>query len=131
MVTTVLITGITGFVGSHMADWILTNQPHVELHATRRYHLSKMDNVRHIEDKIVWHDCNVTDPHIDTETDSSHPTRLDISLCVGEFHLSFLGSSTSLYDRELHWDVEYFRGNPKFWQDLDQDAHSWIGRRVR
>ena len=62
MATTVLITGVTGFVGSHMADWILINQPHVEVHATRRYHLSKMDNVRHIESKITWHDCNVTDP---------------------------------------------------------------------
>ena len=60
--STVLITGVTGFVGSHMADWILQNHPHVDLHATKRYHLSKMDNVRHIEDQITWHDCNVTDP---------------------------------------------------------------------
>ena len=60
--STVLITGVTGFVGSHMADWILQNQPHVDLHATKRYHLSKMDNVRYIEEQITWHDCNVTDP---------------------------------------------------------------------
>ena len=46
----VLITGITGFVGSHMADWILANQKDVEIHATKRYHLSKMDNVLHIQD---------------------------------------------------------------------------------
>lgn len=58
----VLITGATGFVGSHMADWILTHHPMVQLHATKRYHLSKMDNVRQIEEKITWHDCNVTDP---------------------------------------------------------------------
>ena len=61
MTQKVLITGITGFVGSHMADWILQNQPHVELHGTKRYHLSKMDNVRHIESKIHWHDCNLID----------------------------------------------------------------------
>jgi len=58
----VLITGVTGFVGSHMADWILTHQPHVELHCTKRYHLSKMDNVLSIQDQVHWHDCNVTDP---------------------------------------------------------------------
>ena len=58
----VLITGITGFVGSHMADWILTHHPEVQVHGTKRYHLSKMNNVRHIEDRVQWHDCNVTDP---------------------------------------------------------------------
>lgn len=58
----VLITGITGFVGSHMADWILANHPDVEIHATKRYHLSRMDNVLHIQDLVNWHWCNLTDP---------------------------------------------------------------------
>ena len=58
----VLITGITGFVGSHMADWILANHGDVEIHATKRYHLSKMDNVLHIQDQVTWHWCNLTDP---------------------------------------------------------------------
>lgn len=58
----VLITGITGFVGSHMADWILANHDDVEIHATKRYHLSKMDNVLHIQDQVHWHWCNLTDP---------------------------------------------------------------------
>ena len=51
----ILITGITGFVGSHMADWILEKNPYeeVEIHATKRYHLSKLDNVLHIEDKLT------------------------------------------------------------------------------
>lgn len=55
----VLITGITGFVGSHLADYILTDNPHVEVHGTRRYHLSKMDNVNHIFESVHWHDCNL------------------------------------------------------------------------
>ena len=58
----VLITGITGFVGSHMADWIIANHDDVEIHATKRYHLSKMDNVLHIQDQVHWHWCNLTDP---------------------------------------------------------------------
>ena len=62
MAEKILITGVTGFVGSHMADWLLENHPQMELHTTKRYHLSKLDNVRLIEDKLNWHDCNLTDP---------------------------------------------------------------------
>jgi GDP-4-dehydro-6-deoxy-D-mannose reductase len=62
MAEKVLITGVTGFVGSHMADWLMANHPEIELHATKRYHLSRMDNVRHIEEQLNWHDCNLTDP---------------------------------------------------------------------
>ncbi|CAM8373617.1 GDP-mannose 4,6-dehydratase [Candidatus Methylopumilus planktonicus] len=59
----ILITGITGFVGSHLADYILENfSDKVNLFATRRYHLSRMDNVYHIIDKINWVDCDITDP---------------------------------------------------------------------
>lgn len=58
----ILITGVTGFVGSHMADFIFERHPDAEVHATRRWHLSKMDNVRHIQDRIRWIDCDLTDP---------------------------------------------------------------------
>jgi len=43
----ILITGITGFVGSHMADYILASQPGVVIHGLARWR-SPMDNVRHI-----------------------------------------------------------------------------------
>lgn len=56
----VLITGVTGFVGSHLADYVLSMND-VELHGTRRWHLSRMDHVQHIIDKINWHDCNILD----------------------------------------------------------------------
>jgi GDP-4-dehydro-6-deoxy-D-mannose reductase len=62
MKESILITGITGFVGSHLADFILKNFPNVELWGTKRYHLSRMDNVRHFQDDIKWVDCNLTDP---------------------------------------------------------------------
>ena len=61
MSQTILITGITGFVGSHLADYVLENQPDVEIVGTKRYHLSRMDHVAHIEEKINWIDCNLTD----------------------------------------------------------------------
>ena len=62
MAKRILITGVTGFVGSHMADLILEKEPEANIHATRRWHLSKMDNVRHIADRIRWFDCDLTDP---------------------------------------------------------------------
>lgn len=58
----VIITGVTGFVGSHLADYILENHANVEIYATRRYHLSRMDHVYHIIDQINWVDCDITDP---------------------------------------------------------------------
>lgn len=62
MASRILITGVTGFVGSHMADFITKTQPEAEIYATRRWHLSKMDNVRHLQDRIHWVDCDLTDP---------------------------------------------------------------------
>jgi len=55
----VLITGITGFVGSHLADLCLNK--HVNLYGFRRYHLSNLKNIVHIEDKIRWVDCDMMD----------------------------------------------------------------------
>ncbi len=55
----VLITGITGFVGSHLADYCLT-KPDVEVYGTIRWR-SKRDNICHIEDKINLHECDIKD----------------------------------------------------------------------
>lgn len=43
----VLITGITGFVGSHLVDYILANHPRVEVYGLVRWR-SPMDNLMHI-----------------------------------------------------------------------------------
>jgi len=56
----VLITGITGFVGSHLADHCLDRGQ--EVFGFRRYHLSSMHNVAHISDRINWVDCDMVDP---------------------------------------------------------------------
>ena len=42
-----LITGITGFAGSHLAEYILAEQPGVEVFGTFRWR-SRMDNVEHL-----------------------------------------------------------------------------------
>ena len=62
MSETILITGITGFVGSHLADYVFETKNEINVFATRRYHLSRMDKVYHIIDKINWVDCDITDP---------------------------------------------------------------------
>jgi len=58
----ILVTGITGFVGSHMADYILKNKKNYKLYGIKRYHLSRLDKIEHIFDKISWIDCDITDP---------------------------------------------------------------------
>ena len=43
----VLITGITGFVGSHMADYLLDNVDDVEVYALKRWR-SNHENIEHL-----------------------------------------------------------------------------------
>jgi len=47
----VLITGITGFVGSHLADYIIKNHPEVKITGLARWR-SPTDNINHQLDKI-------------------------------------------------------------------------------
>jgi GDP-4-dehydro-6-deoxy-D-mannose reductase len=56
----VLITGITGFVGSHLAEYILANHPEVELFGIRRWR-SRVENVEHLLEKIQILECNLVD----------------------------------------------------------------------
>jgi GDP-mannose 4,6-dehydratase len=57
----VLITGITGFVGSHLADYILENFPEVQILGLARWR-SPTDNIRHILDKITLKFGDLLDP---------------------------------------------------------------------
>lgn len=56
----VLITGITGFAGSHLADYILANHPDVEVFGTIRWR-SRKENILHIEDKISLVEADLKD----------------------------------------------------------------------
>ncbi len=55
----VLITGITGFAGSHLAEYCL-GRGDVEVFGTARWR-SRMDNVQHILDDISLLDCDLKD----------------------------------------------------------------------
>jgi GDP-mannose 4,6-dehydratase len=57
----VLITGITGFVGSHLADYILENFPEVQILGLIRWRSPK-DNIQHILDKVTLCFGDLIDP---------------------------------------------------------------------
>ncbi|MBU1672661.1 MAG: GDP-mannose 4,6-dehydratase [Actinobacteria bacterium] len=55
----VLITGVTGFAGSHLAELCIARGD-VELFGTARWR-SRMDNIEHILDEIELYDCDLKD----------------------------------------------------------------------
>ena len=56
----VLITGITGMVGSHLAEYILASHPGVEVHGLIRWR-SPLDNIRQILPQIHLHYAELRD----------------------------------------------------------------------
>jgi GDP-4-dehydro-6-deoxy-D-mannose reductase len=56
----VLITGITGFAGSHLADTILDEYSDVQIFGLKRWR-SRMENIRHIQDKVTLIEADLKD----------------------------------------------------------------------
>ena len=58
----ILLTGITGFVGSNMVDYLLDNVPDVEIFATRRWR-SNSDNIKHLfgNKQVIFQECDLLD----------------------------------------------------------------------
>lgn len=87
-----LITGITGFAGSHLAEYLLADHPDVEIFGTYRWR-SRMENLEHLGkllgNKVRLVECELRDP-------SSVRWALDQSRPDVIFHLaaqSFVPSS--------------------------------------
>ncbi|MCP4662619.1 MAG: GDP-mannose 4,6-dehydratase [bacterium] len=57
-----LITGITGFAGSHLADYLLAHHPDVEVAGTHRWR-SRMENVTHLLDRVELVETDLRDYH--------------------------------------------------------------------
>jgi GDP-4-dehydro-6-deoxy-D-mannose reductase len=55
-----LITGITGFAGSHLAEHLLAEHPDVKVYGTFRWR-SRMDNVEHFDRKIELLETDLRD----------------------------------------------------------------------
>jgi GDP-4-dehydro-6-deoxy-D-mannose reductase len=56
----VLITGITGFAGSHLAEHFLADRPGVEVFGTYRWR-SRRENIEGIEGKVRLLECDLSD----------------------------------------------------------------------
>jgi GDP-4-dehydro-6-deoxy-D-mannose reductase len=56
----VLITGITGFVGSHLADYILAKHPDASISGILRWR-SRTENILHLRDRLRLIECDMRD----------------------------------------------------------------------
>ena len=56
----ILITGVTGMVGSHLVDYLLADHPDVEVHGVMRWR-SPTENIRHAADRIITHLADLND----------------------------------------------------------------------
>ncbi len=56
----ILITGITGMVGSHLAEWIVREHPEAQVHGLVRWR-SPLDNIAGILDAVRLHDGELRD----------------------------------------------------------------------
>jgi GDP-D-mannose dehydratase len=74
----VLITGITGFVGSHLAEYALSRD--AEVFGSRRWR-SKTENIDHLRDRITLIECDLRDL-------SSVQYLLDVSSPDRVYHLA-------------------------------------------
>jgi len=55
----VLVTGVTGFAGSHLVDYLLA-QGGYEIHGIQRWR-SRTENIEHFVNKIAFHECDLRD----------------------------------------------------------------------
>ena len=55
----VLITGVTGFAGSHLADYLLTRAD-CEVYGIQRWR-SRTENIEHLRDRITLLECDLRD----------------------------------------------------------------------
>ncbi|HKH49054.1 MAG TPA: GDP-mannose 4,6-dehydratase [Thermoanaerobaculia bacterium] len=55
-----LITGITGFAGSHLAEYLLAEHPDVEVFGMYRWR-SRMENIEHLRSKVKLLECDLRD----------------------------------------------------------------------
>ena len=97
----VLITGITGFAGSHLAELVLAEHPDVEVWGTYRWR-SRMDNIEHVVDRIRLVEADLRDfASLHRMLDKVRPERI--------FHLaaqSFVPSSWSAPSETLSTNIE-------------------------
>ncbi len=102
-----LITGITGFAGSHLAEYLLEHQPHVEVHGTRRWR-SPMDNVSHLEGKVHFHEMDMTDSNsVELVLDTVRPDFI-FHLAAQSFVPTSWSAPASTFDTNVRGQINIF-----------------------
>ncbi len=95
-----LITGITGFAGSHLAEYLLNEHPDVEVFGTYRWR-SRMDNIEHLGSRVKLLEADLKDyTSMHSALDKSRPDVI--------FHLaaqSFVPSSWTAPNETLNTNV--------------------------
>jgi len=95
-----LITGITGFAGSHLAEFLLAEHPDVEVFGTYRWR-SRMENIEHVRSKVKLLETDLRDyTSVHNALDRSRPDFI--------FHLaaqSFVPSSWTAPNETLTTNV--------------------------
>jgi len=56
----ILITGITGFVGSHLSEYLLHDYPENDIYGIKRWR-SPIDNIESFEKNVKLYDCDLRD----------------------------------------------------------------------
>ncbi len=57
----ILITGVSGSGGSYLAEHIAAHHPQSEIHGLSRWHSTSVDNLGAVHDRVVLHECDLTD----------------------------------------------------------------------
>ncbi len=95
----ILITGITGFAGSHLADLVLAEHPGVEVFGTYRWR-SRRENIEHLEGKIRLVEADLGDA-------TAMKRALEVSRPDAIFHLA----AQSFVPTSWHSPAETFHVN--------------------
>ncbi len=91
-----LITGITGFVGSHLVDYILENHPKVKISGLVRWRSPK-NNISHVLHKIKLIHGDLLDSHSLNKTISEEKPDVIFHLAAQSYvDFSFLAPSSTL-----------------------------------
>ena len=87
----IIITGVTGQDGSHMADYLLKNTEHTIIGGARRLSVKNHKNIKHLEgnDRFFLIDLDVSDPQNAERVISEHKPDYFINFAAN----SFVGSS--------------------------------------
>ena len=56
----ILVTGANGFVGSHMVE-LLIRKNYKKIYATKRWHLSNLNNIQHLKNIVKFNGLIITD----------------------------------------------------------------------